>query len=156
MYRLIKRTSRMKSFSLRAIGNLAKDPEIATKDDTMCIRFCLVANDYTGKREDETFREIVTRLWFVAFGALGEAIAKNARKGDQLIVDAKMRCEIRTDKQGEKQSDHSFIVDGFRFGALGQIKREALKARGEAGKEAELEYSASVLHGLAHSDDGRG
>ena len=37
-------------------------------------------------------REAVTTLWFVAFESLGEAIAKNARKGDQLIVQAHIRA----------------------------------------------------------------
>ena len=35
---------------------------------------------------------MVTSLWFVGFGPLGEAIAKHARKGDQLIVDARIRA----------------------------------------------------------------
>ena len=110
----------MNSFTLTAVGNLARDPELAAKNDTSYTRFCLVG-------------EIVTSLWFVAFGPLGEAIARNARKGDQLIVEARVRANNWTDKQGEKQYDHSFIVDGFRFGAPGPAKREQFEARrGEA------------------------
>jgi len=44
-----------------------------------------------------------------------------------------VRANNWTDKQGEKQYDHSFIVDGFRFGAPGPAKREEFEARrGEA------------------------
>lgn len=121
----------MNSFTLLAVGNLARNPELVAKSDTMYTRFCLVGNDYAGKDEEGAAREVVTSLWFVAFGALGEAIAKNARKGDQLIVDARIRANNWTDKQGEKQYDHSFIVQGFRFGAPGKTKREELDARRE-------------------------
>ena len=126
----------MNSFKLTAIGNLARDPELVAKSDTLYTRFCLVGNDYAGKDEEGTAREVVTSLWFVAFGALGEAVAKNARKGDQLIVEARVRANNWTDKQGEKQYDHSFIVEGFRFGAPGRAKREEFEA--QRGDERDL------------------
>ena len=119
----------MNSFTLTAVGNLAKDPESLDKADTPYTRFCLVGNDYAGKDEEGSAREVVTSLWFVAFGALGEAIARNSRKGDQLIVDARIRANNWTDKQGEKQYDYSYVVQGFRFGAPGRVKREELEGR---------------------------
>ncbi len=119
----------MNSFTVTAIGNLAKNPEFAVKGDTRYTRFCLVGNDYAGKDEQGEVRESVTSLWFVAFEALGEAIAKNARKGDQLILQAQIRANNWTDKEGEKQYDHAFVVQNFRFGAPGRLKREELAAR---------------------------
>jgi len=119
----------MNSFTVTAIGNLAKNPEFHTKGDTTYTRICLVGNDYAGKDEEGNPREVATSLWFVAFEALGDAIAKNARKGDQLIVQAQIRANNWTDSDGEKQYDHSFIVQSFRFGAPGKIKREELAAR---------------------------
>jgi len=92
-------------------------------------RICLVGNDYAGKDEQGNAREAVTSLWFVAFESLGEAIAKNARKGDQLILQAHIRSNNWTDKDGEKQYDYSFVAQNFRFGAPGKIKREELAAR---------------------------
>lgn len=121
----------MNSFTVTAVGNLAKDPEFASKGDTNYTRLCLVGNDYAGKDQQGDAREAVTSVYFVAFDSLGEAIAKNARKGDQLIVQAHMRSNTWTDKDGEKKYDHSFIVDTFRFGAPGKIKREELAARRE-------------------------
>jgi single-strand DNA-binding protein len=117
------------SFTLTAVGNLARNPELVSKGDKSYARLCLVGNDYAGKDEEGAAREVVTSLWFVAFGAMGEAIARNARKGDQLIVEARVRSSNWTDEQGEKQYDHSFIVQGFRFGAPGKVKREELEAR---------------------------
>jgi single-strand DNA-binding protein len=119
----------MNSFTLTAVGNLAKDPELAIKGDTTYTRFCLLGNDYAGKDEHGNVREAATSLWFVAFDSLGEAIAKNARKGDQLVLQAQVRANNWTDKEGEKQYDHSFVVQTFRFGAPGRAKREELAAR---------------------------
>jgi single-strand DNA-binding protein len=123
----------MNSFTLTAVGNLARNPEAVAKGDVMYTRFCLVGNDYAGKDEKGTPREIVTSLWFVAFGPLGEALVRNTRKGDQLIVEAQVRANNWTDKQGEKQYDHDFVVQGFRFGAPGKAKREEFSGRLELG-----------------------
>ena len=121
----------MNSFTITAVGNLAKNPELAVKGDTTYTRFCLVGNDYAGKDEQGNAREAVTSLWFVAFEGLGETLAKNARKGDQLIVQAHIRSNNWTDKEGEKQYDYSFVVQSFRFGAPGRTKREELARREE-------------------------
>jgi single-strand DNA-binding protein len=121
----------MNSFEIAAIGNIAKSPELVSKGDTTYTRFCLIGNDYAGKEDDGSTREVVTSLWFVAFGSLGEAIATNARKGDQLIIKARIRANNWTDQQGEKQYDYSFVVEGFRFGAPGREKREEFDARRE-------------------------
>ena len=123
----------MNSFKLTAVGNLLRNPDLVAKGDTLYTHFCLVGNDYAGRDEEGAAREVVTSLWFVAFGALGEAVAKHARKGDQLMVEARVRADNWTDKQGEKKYDHSFILEGFRFGAPGPAKREEFAAhRGEA------------------------
>jgi single-strand DNA-binding protein len=129
----------MNSFTVTAVGNLAKNPELAVKGDTTYTRICLVGNDYAGRDEHGNAREVVTGLWFVAFEGLGETIAKNARKGDQLILQAQIRSNNWTDKEGEKQYDHSFVIQNFRFGAPGKIKREELAARREEREELETE-----------------
>lgn len=118
----------MDSFKLIAVGNLARNPELVAKGETLYTRFCLVGNDYAGRDEEGSAREVVTSLWFTAFGSLGEAIAKNALKGDQLIVEARVRSNNWTDKQGEKQYDHTFVLEGFRFGAPGPTKRQEFEA----------------------------
>lgn len=129
----------MNSFTVTAVGNLAKNPELATKGDTSYTRICLLGNDYAGKDEHGNVREAVTSLWFVAFEGLGEAIAKNARKGDQLILQAQIRANVWTDKDGEKQYDHSFVVQSFRFGAPGRAKREEMASRRDEREMGALE-----------------
>jgi len=119
----------MNSFKVIAVGNLATDPEFGVKGETTYARICLVGNDYAGKDEQGNAREAVTSLWFVAFESLADAIAKNARKGDQLILEAQIRSNNWTDKQGEKQYDYSYVIQSFRFGAPGKAKREEFAAR---------------------------
>lgn len=116
----------MNSFTLTAIGHLARNPEIVAKGEVACTRFCLIGNDYAGKDDEGMAREVTTSLWFVAFGALGDSIAQHSRKGDQLIVEARIRQNNSTGKEGETKYDHSFIVQGFRFGAPGKVSRAAL------------------------------
>jgi single-strand DNA-binding protein len=134
----------MNSFTLTAVGNLARDPELVAKNGTSYTRFCLVGNDYAGKDEEGAAREVTTSLWFVAFGPLGEALARNARTGDQLIVEARVRANNWTDKQGETQYDHSFIADGFRFGAPGKAKREEREAHRDGG----MPRAATAAHAV--------
>lgn len=134
----------MNSFTLTAIGNLARNPDLVSKGEKSYAKLCLVGNDYAGKDEEGAAREVTTSLWFVAFGPLGESIARNARKGDQLILEARVRASNWTDEQGEKQYDHSFIVQGFRFGAPGKLKREELDARrSEEARSASAAHAAS-------------
>ena len=43
----------MNSFNLTAIGQLARDPEMLSKDDTLYTRFCLIATDYAARTARE-------------------------------------------------------------------------------------------------------
>jgi len=144
----------MNSFTLTAVGNLARNPEAVAKGDITYTRFLLVGNDYAGKDDEGAPREIVTSLWFVAFGGLAESLARSARKGDQLIIEARVRASNRTDKQGEKQYDHDFVVQGFRFGAPGKIKREERDARRDDGAHREDRSNGRAHGGVATVSDG--
>jgi single-stranded DNA-binding protein len=107
----------MNSFKLTAVGHLARNPELSVSGTTTFARFCLVGqDDVTDSEEDGMNREVVTSVWFIAFGDIGAEIASGARKGDQLFLEAGV---IANDwiERGEKQSGHTFVVTGFRFGA---------------------------------------
>jgi single-strand DNA-binding protein len=119
----------MNSFTVTAIGNLARNPERTLNGDASYTRLCLIGSDYAGKDEQGVAREVVTSLWFVAFESLGEILASNARKGDQLIVQAQIRSSNWIDKEGERKYDHSFVVQSFRFGAPGKEKRDEFASR---------------------------
>jgi single-strand DNA-binding protein len=121
----------MNSFKVLAIGNLARNPELVASNGSLRTRLCLVGNDYIGRDEEGEAREVVTSLWFTAFGALGEALAKNCRKGDQVILDARIQANTWTDSERKTHYDHSFVVTGFRFGAPGRATREVFNSSEE-------------------------
>jgi single-strand DNA-binding protein len=143
----------MNSFTLTAVGHLARNPELVAKGNTAYARFCLVGTDYAGKDEEGAAREVITTIWFVAFGALGEAVARHSRKGDQLFVEARVRANLWTNKQGEKQYDHSFVVQGFRFGAPGRAKRDERDARREDGHGLQRYEERADGLGLRRSEE---
>ena len=128
----------MNSFSVTAVGNLAHDPELAEKGDSTYTRIRLVGNDYAGKDLQGNPRETSTALTFVAFDSLGEVIARTARTGDQLILQAQIRANNWTDKDGVIQYDLTFVIQDFRFGAPGKLRRSELAAR-RSESEAALE-----------------
>lgn len=146
----------MNSFTLTAVGNLARNPEAVAKGDVTFTRFCLVGNDYAGKDDEGAPREIVTTLWFVAFGALAESLVRGARKGDQLFVEARVRSNNWTDKQGEKQYDLDFVVQGYRYGAPGKIKREERNSHRHEGMQRGDERSNGRDHETAATAGGDG
>jgi single-strand DNA-binding protein len=108
------------SFSLFAVGNLAAAPEVGEKGEC---RFSLISNDYAGPSKPK----VVTQVWFIAFGATAEAIAKHCHTGDQLIVSGRMVAN-NYQKNGEMVYRYSNIVESFEFGAPGREKRSQTAA----------------------------
>jgi single-strand DNA-binding protein len=122
----------MNSFRLTAVGILARNPELTTKGDITFARFCLIGNDYADEGEKDGPREFVTSLWFIAFGKIAESIARQSRKGDQLILEARIVANNWIDKDGERQRGHTFIVTGFLFGATSRGHESPIACRGDA------------------------
>jgi single-stranded DNA-binding protein len=114
----------MNSFHLTAIGRLASDPATGSNGD---VKFALIGEDYAGKNREP----VKTTVFFVAFNGIGEAIAAHAKKGDQLIVDAQLRAN-NYEKDGKTVYDYSYIVQGFKYGNPGLMRRAELNARQKA------------------------
>ena len=110
----------MNSFTFVGIGNLARNPEFAEKGEVAYVRFCLVGADYAEPDEQvDHAREVFNSVWFLAFDEIADRIATNARKGDQLIVTARIRSCAGIDKEGESRCAGDFIVTDVRFGTKG-------------------------------------
>ena len=103
----------MNSFTLTAIGNLSRDPESVIWGAKTFARFCLAGSDVEASGGCEPSRESATKIWFTAYGPVGEEIVTKARKGDQLFVEA----VAKTMMGSSSPYDHEFIVKGFVFGA---------------------------------------
>jgi len=103
----------MNSFTLTAIGKLSRDPESVIWGARTFARFCLAGSDVEASSGCEPSRESATKIWFTAYGPVGEEIVTKARKGDQLFVEA----VAKTMMGSSSPHDHEFIVKGFVFGA---------------------------------------
>ena len=112
----------MNSFHLTAIGRLAHDPEPGRNGE---VRFALIGEDYAGKGREP----VTTSVYFVAFNGIGETLVQHARKGDQLILEAQLRAN-NYEKDGKTIYEYTYVVLGFKFGAPGKTKRQALQQQG--------------------------
>jgi single-stranded DNA-binding protein len=107
--------NRLDSFSVRAIGYLACNPEVLVAEEGTYCRLCLTGADSTEDDAHGRFAVVVQSIQFVATHMIGAAIAASARKGDQLFVQGKIREHHWTAKGTDE--DHTLVITTFRFGA---------------------------------------
>jgi single-stranded DNA-binding protein len=75
------------NFSFRAIGKLARNPEVVSfAPGKFFTRFCLVTDDHVVDDTGEC-RLCVTTTWLMAVDEVGDEIMVQARKGDLLVVE---------------------------------------------------------------------
>lgn len=117
------------SNALHFEGRVASAPVLSNHGDTKVTKFTLIRNEYAGKDDGGDRRERSVSIQFTAFGQRGEAIAKHAMKGDQLIVMARLSNNNFTDGDGVERYGYNFVVEDFTFGAPGEAKRAQLAAR---------------------------
>jgi single-stranded DNA-binding protein len=103
----------MSSFSVSAIGYLARSPELVVTEGRSYCEFCLISEDYTEDDELGRFTVVMQSIWLVATDLVGAAIADGARKGDQLFIEGKIRRNHW--KAKGTNEDTTFIATGFRF-----------------------------------------
>ena len=96
-------------------GNLVADPELTeTKNGKSLVKVALANNDsfLTESGDRETLTSFVDlQRW----GKSAEALAKNAKKGQELFIEGQVRQERWTDKQGANHSRLVVRVDAWQF-----------------------------------------
>jgi len=90
------------------IGNLGRDP-IARGSDRNIASFSLAVEHRKKGGEKQT-------QWFdcVAFGKTGEALLKNAKKGDKLAITGKIKTKV-WERDGIKQQDLDIVIETWQF-----------------------------------------
>jgi hypothetical protein len=79
----------------------ARNPEVLAKGTLAYVWFCLVGYDHAEPDEiDEHARAVVISIWFLPFDKIADDLLKNGWKGDQLILEARLRATYRTEKNG--------------------------------------------------------
>lgn len=96
-------------------GNLVADPELTqTRNGKSLVKVALANNDnyLTESGERETVSTFVDlQLW----GKSAEALASNAKKGQEVFIEGQIRQERWTDKQGANHSRLVVRVDSWQF-----------------------------------------
>ena len=100
-------------------GRLADAPQRGDGENAPA-KFRLIRNEHAGTDSAGNAKERTVGIPFTAFGAKGRTIAQHARKGDQLIVTARVENNRFTDGQGIERFDYNFVVEDFDFGAPGE------------------------------------
>lgn len=111
---------------LSFVGRMAAAAVTSHHAGTTVTKFRLIRNEHRGSDEEGNVREEEeVAIPFVAFGARGEALAKNCLTGDQVIVQASISNNV-FERDGKSVYDYNFRVTKWEFGAPGQAKREQL------------------------------
>ena len=96
------------------LGRMVADPEVKYSDKTQkaIAKFCIAVNrDFKaeeGKYDADFFN-------CVSFGKQGETIGNHFSKGSKICVWGAMRQEHWEDKDGNKRTGYSLMVEGFDF-----------------------------------------
>lgn len=110
------------------VGRVAKAPVFRDGGKKPVCFVTLISNEFAGKDEATgDTRERTVAIPFTAFGATAAAISEHAFVGDQLIIQYRLANNDR-EENNQMEYGFSFIVDGFNFGAPGELKRAALAA----------------------------
>ncbi len=82
-------------------------------------KIVLLRNEYAGKDVSGEAKERMVGLQFTAFGKQAEVLAKNSKKGDQLVLSYRVENNDYVDAKAVERFGHNFIVTSFEFGAKG-------------------------------------
>lgn len=91
------------------IGRLTSDPQSKTIGEATLVTFSLAMNVREGGEKKAHFFD------FEAWRQAGEYIAKYAKKGDAVYLEADVRTDQFEDKQGNKRTKTKFIVRPMSF-----------------------------------------
>lgn len=96
-------------------GNLVQDPELrSTPSGSQVCSFAVAVND--GYRtKDGNNVDSVSYIDCVAWNKAGEIISQYAKKGSGILVSGRLRQDRFEDKQGNKRSRLSVVVEDFNF-----------------------------------------
>lgn len=110
-------------FRMNACGVVLESPQVFA--ECRCTGFTLLGTDYISAEQD-TLQRTDTTIWFLAFADVGQEIARNVRKGDQLELAAWARTSMSPREPVCRNSELTLIVETFRFrrsGPGGRRKR---------------------------------
>jgi len=97
------------------IGNLTRDIETATVGSGNTVSKFGLAVNRKYKTKDGQQQEDVMFVDCVAWGRTGETMAQYLSKGRPVFIEGRLQLEQWEDKEGNKRSRHSIVVENFQF-----------------------------------------
>ena len=92
------------------VGNLTRDIETKCTQKGTTIAATGLAVNYKSKDHEETLF-----LDLAVFGDQANVFAKYLTKGSPVLVEGRLRLETWENKEGQKRSRHSLLVNRFQF-----------------------------------------
>lgn len=105
------------------IGNITRDPQLKTLPSGSQVAETGIAvnNKYTTKTGES--KEEVMFLDVAIFGKGADTFGKWVKKGKPMLLDGRLKVD-QWEKDGQKRSKHSLVVDNFQFLGDGGSKKE--------------------------------
>ena len=115
------------------IGNLTRDVETQTIGTGNTVSKFGLAVNRKYKTKDGQPQEDVMFIDCVAWGRTGETMAQYLTKGRPVFIEGRIQLEQWDDKEGNKRSKHTVVVDNFQFidANGGQAQKQDLDGGGE-------------------------
>lgn len=111
------------------LGNITRDPALSfLPSNTAVVEFSLAMNR-TYKKQDGTQGEEVAFVDCQMFGKRAEVINKYVHKGDQLLVEGRLKLDQWDAQDGSKRSKLRVMVENFEF--MGGKKTQDDESSGE-------------------------
>jgi len=96
-------------------GHLGADPEVRENEGIISVcTFRVATNEYV-KTDDGAFKELTEWQRIAAFGKVAEKCAKFLKKGDQVLVEGKIRSSKWKDKTGKEVTTFQIAADAVQF-----------------------------------------
>jgi hypothetical protein len=100
-------------FRLTGVGRVARNPQLLSDGGVPYARLCLVGGLSCPSGRADAIRYGVASLWFIAPDPLAELVASGARKGDEVLVGARVSAYRATRSGRVPGSSLCFIVERF-------------------------------------------
>jgi single-strand DNA-binding protein len=106
----------MASFNqITLLGNATRDPELRYLPNNQPVVTIGMATNRKFKDAQGQDREEVCYVDCTAFGKPAEVINQYVRKGRPLLIVGRLKYETWDDKQGQKRSRHTVVIEQFQL-----------------------------------------
>lgn len=97
------------------LGNITRDPVLSfLPSHTAVVEFGMAMNRKY-KKQDGSQGEEVCFVDLMMYGKRAEVISKYVHKGDQLLVEGRLKLDQWQDKEGNKRSRLRVMIENFEF-----------------------------------------